>query len=152
MKICVCNKEGNMKEVAIVYYSGTGNTEEMAQMLISFFRDKAQVRVFNDASTFTPDIAQKYNYIAFGCPAMGNEVLEEDTFEPMFSSILPLLENKNVILFGSYGWGDGEWMRNWEDEVRGANALLKMNGIICQEAPTGETKILLEEAGKALLE
>lgn len=141
-----------MKEVAIVYYSGTGNTAEMAQMLVSFFSDKAQVTVFDDASIFTPDIAQKYNYIAFGCPAMGNEVLEEDVFEPMFSSLLPILENKNIILFGSYGWGNGEWMRNWEDEVREVNAILKNDGVICQEAPTEETKILLEEAGKALLE
>ena len=91
-----------------------------------------------------------FDAIAFGCPAMGDEVLEEDEFEPMFSSCEAKLSGKKIGLFGSYGWGDGEWMHNWEDKCREDGALLVSDGVICQEEPDDEAVEKCKELGKAL--
>ena len=101
-------------KAALVYYSGTGNTEAMADIIKAELERKAEVSVI-DPSGFGPGDVAQYDGIAFGCPAMGAEVLEEDVFEPMFASVEGSLAGKRIILFGSYGWGDGEWMRNWQE-------------------------------------
>ena len=139
-----------MKKVAIVYYSGTGNTQEMASTILDELSGKAEVALI-ECSSFSPDDIEKYDAFAFGCPAMGNEVLEEDSFEPMFSSIEDKLINKDVILFGSYGWGDGEWMRNWEGRVISDKANLKAEPIIALEAPDEEAKEKLRDAANKLI-
>ncbi len=89
-----------------------------------------------------------YEKIAFGCPSMGNEVLEENEFEPFFASIEQLLPNKQVALFGSYGWGDGEWMRNWEERVRSAGAVLFEEGLIVNMTPDESDSIKCYEFGR----
>ena len=96
-------------KTAVVYWSGTGHTEAMAQAVAG----AAGADVFT-ASEFSADQVAEYDAIAFGCPSMGSEQLEEDEFEPMFESVKPALDGKKIALFGSFGWGDGEWMRNWE--------------------------------------
>ena len=136
-------------KVAIVYYSGTGNTEEMAKILEGALMGKADVEVFTSDS-FNAD-PSAFDAILFGCPAMGQEVLEEDVFEPMFTSIEGSLSGKKIILFGSYGWGDGEWMRNWEERCKADGAILAHDPVICQEAPDDATITELTEAARSLL-
>ncbi|MDE5754325.1 MAG: flavodoxin [Oscillospiraceae bacterium] len=117
-------------KTAVIYWSGTGNTEQMANAVA----EGAGAELFN-VSNFSGDISQ-YDRIAFGCPAMGAEVLEEDEFEPFFTSVESSLSGKTVALFGSYGWGDGEWMRSWEERVKTAGAnLVNGAGLIVNEAP-----------------
>ena len=117
-------------KTAVIYWSGTGNTEQMANAVA----EEAGAELFN-VSNFSGDISG-YDRIAFGCPAMGAEVLEEDEFEPFFTSIEASLSGKTIALFGSYGWGDGEWMRNWEERVISAGAnLINGEGLIVNETP-----------------
>lgn len=103
-----------MSKIAVVYWSGTGNTEAMARSVAEGAHSAgAEVEVLT-AAEFGPDKLATYDAAAFGCPAMGAEQLEEDEFEPMFSGCKAALKGKKIALFGSYGWGDGEWMRSWE--------------------------------------
>ena len=103
-----------MSKVAVVYWSGTGNTKIMAQE-VAAGAEAAGAEVFiYIPSDFSANMMDQFDGIAFGCPSMGAEVLEEAEFEPMFHSCEPKLQGKKIALFGSYGWGDGEWMRNWE--------------------------------------
>lgn len=103
-----------MSKVAVVYWSGTGNTEAMAEQVASGARAAgADVDLFQ-AGDFDAEKLAGYDAVAFGCPAMGVEVLEESEFEPMYDEVEPLLEQRKVVLFGSYDWGTGEWMESWE--------------------------------------
>ncbi len=137
-------------KVAVVYYSGTGNTEAMADVVRNELAGKAEVSVI-DPSSFAPGDMEKYDAFAFGCPAMGQEVLEEDVFEPMFASIEGSLSGKRIILFGSYGWGDGEWMRNWEERCSGQGAVLTHAPVIANEAPDDTAVMELKEAADSLI-
>ncbi|NCD10343.1 MAG: flavodoxin [Negativicutes bacterium] len=102
-----------MKKVAVVFWSGTGNTEIMAKEIASGVQEAgAEVKVFA-SKDFTVDMVDGYDKIAFGCPSMGMEQLEDYEFEPMFAAVEGSLAGKEVALFGSYGWGDGAWMRDW---------------------------------------
>lgn len=130
---------------AVIYWSGTGNTEMMAQAIA----DGAGAELFA-VSEFSGNIGD-YDRIAFGCPAMGAEVLEEDEFEPFFTSIEGSLSGKTVALFGSYGWGDGEWMRNWEDRVKADGAVLFGDeGLIVNETPSDDDLEKCKEFGANL--
>lgn len=117
-----------MKAV-IAYWSGTGNTENMANGILDGMRSvgvDAELFCVNDISLNNFD---KYEIIVLGCPAMGNEVLEETEFQPFYEKIKPLLKNKQIALFGSYGWGEGEWMHNWEEDVKLSGAILYKEGL-----------------------
>ena len=104
-----------MSKIAVVYWSGTGNTEIMAGKVAEGAKAAgAEVTSFT-AAEFSADLVDQFDAIAFGCPSMGAEQLEDSEFEPMFVSCEPKLSGKKIALFGSYGWGDGEWMRNWEE-------------------------------------
>ena len=106
-----------MNKIAIVYWSGTGNTEAMANAVAEGAKNAGgEISMFT-ATEFSADRVADFDAIAFGCPAMGSEVLEEDEFEPMFQECESQLSGKKIALFGSYGWGDGEWMRNWKKIV-----------------------------------
>lgn len=134
-----------MSKTAVIYWSGTGNTEMMAQAIA----EGAGADLFA-VSDFSGNIAD-YEKIAFGCPAMGAEVLEEDEFEPFFAAIEGSLSGKTVALFGSYGWGDGEWMRNWEERVKEDGAVLfNGEGLIANETPSDDDLAKCRELGKAL--
>ena len=140
-----------MSKVAIVYWSGTGNTEQMAESVADGARGAgAEVTVFTSAE-FDADKMDEFDAIAFGCPSMGAEQLEEDEFEPMFTACEAKLSGKKIALFGSYGWGDGEWMRNWVEQMTGAGAeMIEAEGIIANEAPDADAQAACEAAGKAL--
>lgn len=132
---------------AVIYWSGTGNTEAMAMAVAQ----GAGAEVFS-VSEFSGNISD-YDAIAFGCPAMGAEVLEESEFEPFFSGAESLLSGKKVALFGSYGWGDGEWMRSWEERVKSDGAVLvNGEGLIVNEAPDDAALESCKALGKAMTE
>lgn len=124
-----------MKKTAVIYWSGTGNTEAMANAVL-----EGMTAAGADAKLLTVDQVNTaelngYAAIAFGCPAMGSEVLEEMEFQPMFDACKNCLGGKAVALFGSYGWGDGEWMRSWEKDCADAGVNLVCDSVICCEAP-----------------
>ena len=132
--------------IAVVYWSGTGHTQQMAEAVA-----KACGGTLLTADLFSGADVDKYDAIAFGCPAMGAEVLEESEFEPMFDSCKPHLKGKKIALFGSYGWGDGEWMRNWEEDCAACGAVLCCDSVICQDGPDADALSACEALGKALL-
>ena len=124
-----------MSKVAVVYWSGTGNTQAMADAVAAGAQEAgAEVQVL-EASSFGADQMDAYDAVAFGCPSMGSEQLEESEFEPMFTDCEAKLSGKKIALFGSYGWGDGEWMRNWEQICTDDGAVLACDSVICNEAP-----------------
>lgn len=135
-----------MNRVAVVYWSGTGHTQAMAEAVASACSGKLMT-----AAEFTHDQVAEYDAIAFGCPAMGAEVLEESEFQPMFDACKGKLSGKRIALFGSYGWGDGEWMRNWENTCREDGAILACDSVICQEAPDDDAVNACQELGAALV-
>jgi flavodoxin I len=125
-----------MNKLAIVYWSGTGNTEAMAKSIAAGARDAgAEVELMGPAE-FSAARFSEFSAVAFGCPAMGAEVLEEAEFDPMFTELESSLGSKKIALFGSYGWGDGQWMRDWcaRCETAGAN-LFSEEGLMVNEAP-----------------
>lgn len=140
-----------MGKIAVIYWSGTGNTEQMAQAISDGIKaELAEADLFK-VSEITDSQACEYKVIAFGCPAMGAEVLEEEEFEPFFSAIEPKLAGKKVALFGSYGWGDGEWMRNWENRVTEAGGLLiGGEGLIINDAPDAAGTEVCVNFGKTI--
>ena len=118
-----------MKNIAIVYWSGTGNTKIMAESIKEGAGDSA--KLFS-AEEFKAEMLNDFDAIALGCPSMGAEELESDTFRPLWEELVPNLSGKSVALFGSYGWGDGEWMRLWESE---AGIELAQPALILHETP-----------------
>ncbi|ADY13320.1 flavodoxin domain-containing protein [Sphaerochaeta globosa] len=124
-----------MKQIAVVYYSGTGNTQALADAVIEGVREAGAFAKVISAGMFSADMLDSYDAFAFGCPAMGSESLEDEVFEPMFESLLPHLSGKTVALFGSYGWGDGQWMREWQETTRKSGALLAAEPVIAEDTP-----------------
>lgn len=140
-----------MSKIAVVYWSGTGNTEAMANSVTEGAKSAgADVTQFT-ASEFSADLTDSFDAIAFGCPSMGSEELEESEFEPMFSSCEAKLSGKKIALFGSYGWGDGEWMRSWEDTCKSCGAVLACESVICNDAPDADAESACRELGKSLV-
>ena len=139
-----------MKRIAVIYWSGTGNTEAMAHAVAEGVKAAgAEVSIF-ETSTFSADQLDEYDALAFGCPAMGDEVLEETEFEPLFAECEDKLAGKTVVLFGSYGWGDGQWMRDWEERCRNKNITLPAESVICQETPDEDGLEECRNLGKVL--
>ncbi len=130
-----------MSKIAIVYWSDTGNTEGMANAVADGVKAAGSEPVLITADSFGAGDVGAYDAIAFGCPAMGTEVLEEDVFEPMFSAVEGSLSGKKIMLFGSYDWGDGLWMREWTDRANsdGANVVASVIGHL-DEYDVGELK------------
>ena len=109
----------------------------------------AEVSLFSSAE-FGADQMDAFSAVAFGCPSMGSEQLEESEFDPMFQACRAKLNGKKIALFGSYGWGDGQWMRDWEESCRGDGAVLAADPVICNEAPDDEANENCRSLGKAL--
>lgn len=122
-----------MSKVAVVYWSGTGNTEAMANAVA----EGCGGDLFT-AADFDGSKMDSYDAVAFGCPAMGAEELEDGEFIPMFDSCKPKLAGKKIALFGSYDWGDGEWMRLWEADCRSLGANVVAEGLILHMEPDNE--------------
>ena len=138
-------------KTAVVYWSGTGNTEAMAQAVA-----EGMTAAGAEAALLTPDQVQPgdlnaYGAIAFGCPAMGSEVLEEMEFQPMFDACKRSLGGKRVALFGSYGWGDGQWMRDWCERAKEDGAqLFSDEGLVCNETPDDDVQAACRKLGADL--
>ena len=139
-----------MSKIAVIYWSGTGNTEAMADLVASAAAaagasvDKFTASEFNTAST------GDYTGFALGCPAMGAEQLEESEFEPMFSDLEGSLNGKKVAMFGSYGWGDGEWIRTWAEDAEAAGARMVVEPVMANGSPDSDAETACAALGTAL--
>lgn len=142
-----------MNKIYVVYWSQTGNTESMAEAVgkgIEAAGKEAEVLEVANASL---EELKEANAFALGCPAMGDEVLEEDEMEPFVTKVEAFASGKTIGLFGSYGWGDGEWMRDWVDRMKAAGAIvLNDAGVMCEEAPDDDAVAACENLGRQLAE
>ena len=137
--------------VSVVYWSGTGNTQTMAEAVAEGIRMAGQEPAVLEVSAADPAALAPGNAFALGCPSMGAEQLEETEMEPFVEALEPLVSGKNILLFGSYGWGDGEWMRDWTERMKNAGAVLvRAEGIIANETPDEETLEECRSAGRDL--
>jgi len=140
-----------MKKIAIVYWSGTGNTENMARCVAEGVKDAGGEDTLLTPSEFSADKLPGYDAVAFGCPAMGAEELEETEFVPMFSALESSLSGKKIALFGSFGWGDGQWMRDWYDRCKTVGAVVyEEPGLMICETPDAAGQETCREFGRAL--
>jgi len=140
-----------MSKIAVVYWSGTGNTEAMANSVLEGIKKAGAEGTLYTASEFGADMMDGFDAIAFGCPSMGAEQLEDSEFEPMFNSCESKLNGKKIALFGSYGWGDGEWMRNWEETCQNDGAVMACDFVICNDVPDDEALAACRALGRALV-
>ena len=140
-----------MSKVAVVYWSGTGNTEAMAKAVAEGAKENGAEADVLQASEFGADKLGDYSAVAFGCPAMGSEELEEYDFAPMFEACEAQLSGKRIALFGSYGWGSGEWMNAWEERCDNAGANRVCDSVICKEAPDENAVAACKALGSALV-
>ena len=137
-----------MSKVAIVYWSGTGNTEAMAKAIQNGAQEAgAEAKLCPVEEIHVEDIAG-YDGILFGCPAMGDEMLEEGSFEPFFAEAESHLKDVPVALFGSYGWGGGAWMEAWAERTKGTGAKLFNNGLAIENTPDNEGIAQCEALGR----
>jgi len=139
-----------MNKIAVIYWSGTGNTEAMAHAIADGAREAgADVSVFA-TSEFSADSAAVFEKFALGCPAMGAEELEDSEFQPLYEQLKPTLANKKVALFGSYGWGGGEYMNPWKEDAVAAGLVLVDDPLAIENAPDDDGKTKCQELGKVL--
>lgn len=139
-----------MSKVNVIYWSGTGNTERMAEAIVRGAEgEDAEVKLIPVGNATEEDVKDVDN-IAFGCPAMGAEELEETEMRPFMDKVNPLLSGKNVVLFGSYEWADGEWMKTWQEEVEGTGAKLIADGFAAYDNPDEDAIDECEALGKDL--
>ena len=139
-----------MKKTLVIYWSGTGNTEAMANAIVDGMKEAGADVTCWTVDDVKADAVAEFDAVAMGCPAMGAEVLEETEFDPMYQSIKASLSGKAVGLFGSYGWGDGEWMRSWEKDCSDAGVNLVCESVTCCEAPDDAALTACRELGKTL--
>jgi flavodoxin short chain len=140
-----------MKKILISYWSGTGNTEVMAKQVAKGVSDGGAEALLKPVAETTLDMVKEAQALAFGCPAMGSEVLEENEMEPFISKLGQAeIGGKALGLFGSYDWGDGQWMRDWVDRMKSLGALVDGEGIITQQVPDEEALAKCLELGKRL--
>lgn len=140
-----------MSKIAVVYWSGTGNTEQMANAVAEGIQAAGGTATLLGPAEFTAADVAAYDALAFGCPAMGAEQLEESEYEPMFCAVEGSLNGKRIALFGSYGWGSGEWMQDWAERCRQAGAVLLHNeGLAVNDAPDDEALDACRDLGRAL--
>lgn len=139
-----------MNKILIVYWSGTGNTEKMATFINEGAQSQAAQTLLKSISDIKPSEISSYDTIVLGCSSMGSEQLS-DEMESFVSYIEANLANKKVALFGSYGWGDGEWMRDWEDRIRRCGAkLIADEGLIVMGEPDGDSANACTDFGKKI--
>lgn len=119
----------------IVYWSGTGNTERMAEFIKEGLIESGENAETVIVSDVNVDELLKEEVLVLGCSAMGDEVLEESEFEPLIDEISTKVSGKKVALFGSYGWGDGKWMRDFEERMISYGCIIIDNPLIIQNEP-----------------
>ena len=142
--------EDKMSKVAVVFWSQTGNTEALANAVADGAKAAgAEVSVLGFGDINSANLSD-YDAVAFGCPAMGAEQLEETEVDPVFTELESSLSGKKIALFGSYGWGSGEWMEEWENRAKTAGADLACASVICNEAPDDDALANAKKLGEAL--
>jgi flavodoxin short chain len=139
-----------MSKIAVVYWSGTGNTLAMANAVEEGAKNAGAEVMMLGPSDFNRDKVGQFDAIAFGCPAMGAETLEEQEYEPMFAEVEGALSGKKIALFGSYGWGDGQWMRDWEERCKNAGAKLTDDPVMANNEPDQDVLDECRSLGRAL--
>lgn len=141
-----------MEEIFIAYWSGTGNTKAMADYIAQGIEEGGKkARLLNVEEMTDASILQNEKVFALGCPSMGVEVLEEAFMEPFVCDVEAFAAGKEIALFGSYGWGDGEWMRNWTERMEDAGAaVIGGEGVMCQEAPDADAIQACIELGRLM--
>ena len=141
-----------MKEIMVAYWSGTGNTAAMAAILGKGIQDGGATAKVVSVEDIKADDLKDYPVFALGCPSMGNETLEETYMEDFVTEVESFASGKKIGLFGSYGWGDGQWMRDWEERMKAAGAeIVGGEGVICMEAPDDEAIAACEKLGSQLV-
>lgn len=140
----------HVSKIGIIYWSGAGNTEKMAELIERGAREAGAEPIRKSVDAAAHEELAEYDTIVFGSPAMGAEALEESEMAPFVAVATPGLKGRKVALFGSYGWGDGEWMRNWAASMRTAGVKLMDDGLIVNEAPEGEKAELCLAYGRKL--
>lgn len=144
-----------MSKITIVYWSQTGNTETMANAIGEGINNSQQEygkeADIVEVSNVDVETLKAATVFAIGCPAMGDEVLEESDMEPFVSQVEKFASGKQIALFGSYSWGDGQWMREWEDRMKSVGAtIVDGEGIICQDTPDDTALVACKNLGKKL--
>ena len=140
-----------MDEIMVVYWSQTGNTEAMAQAVAQGIEEAGKKAKLAEVSAVSAADLKDAKAFALGCPAMGAEVIEEDEMEPFVAEGEGFASGKTIGLFGSYGWGAGQWMRDWVDRMSSAGAnVLNGEGVICKEAPDDEAVAACTDLGRQL--
>ena len=128
----------------IVYYSASGNTEKMANLIAEGIAKAGKSAEVINVSNANANIFDDEELVILGCPAMGDEVLEENEFEPFIEEISSKISGKKVALFGSYGWGDGQWMRDWQERMESLGCTLIADGLIIQNEPEDNSPECIE--------
>ena len=137
-----------MNKIAVIYWSGTGNTETMANAVAEGAKAAgADVDLLTCADVNGVD---GYDAVALGCPAMGSEELEDGEFLPMLETIEPALPGKKVVLFGSYDWGTGEWIENWEARCAEKGITLAAESVKANNAPDDAALAACKALGAAI--
>lgn len=140
-----------MEKIYVIYWSMSGNTQAMAEAIAKGINDSGKEAVVQYVSEASVSELQDAKVFALGCPAMGAEVLEEGEMEPFVSEVEGIAAGKNIALFGSYGWGDGQWMRDWEERMSGCGAaIINGAGLICHETPDDAMISECENLGKQI--
>ena len=141
-----------MAQISVVYWSGTGNTAQMAELVAEGIREAGKEASVLSVDLVSADALKEEKAFALGCPSMGAEQLEESVMEPFMCELDGAISGKKIGLFGSYGWGDGEWMRDWEERCSQDGASLASDSVICDEAPDDEALSACRALGAALAE
>ncbi|MDR2438565.1 MAG: flavodoxin [Planctomycetaceae bacterium] len=137
-------------KVSIVYWSGTGNTEAMAKLIQEGAASTGAEVVLKEVAKAGVDDVTGVDVAFLGCPSMGSEELEDSEFEPFIASIEGKVNGKKLALFGSYGWGDGQWMRDWDERMKKAGAVLITESLIVNEAPSDDDAQKCISFGKSI--
>lgn len=137
-------------KLGVIFWTGTGNTEAMANLVAEGAKEAgAEVEVLNVSETDV-ESALGFDRLALGCPAMGDEALEEGEFEPFYSELKEKLGDKPVVLFGSYSWAEGAWMETWVEDAKTSGLNLVAEGLICFESPEDEKVDACRQLGAQL--
>ncbi len=140
-----------MKNVTVIYWSSTGNTEKMAEGIAEGAKTDGINVILKNVSEASPEDVFGSDAVALGCPSMGAEELDNDEMEPFVEALNnEKIKGKPVALFGSYDWGDGEWMRNWEERMKGYGANVIEEGLIINLTPDEEGLNKCKQLGENL--
>lgn len=150
LRIVLNEKKGEEVYMKIIFWTSTGNTESMAELISRGIEQGGkQSELINISDNSSPEIKDE-KLVVLGCPAMGDEELDTSEFEPFLDENKELFNGRKVALFGSYGWGDGQWIRTWEDKMREYGAVIAIDSLIVNNAPEGDTADECIEFGKKL--